>query len=279
MKLGGSIAAPFVTAAQWGEYLQKARFAAVSCPIGHDAPGGTIAEVTAEAKRRDVTIAEVGVWRTPLAPNAQERAEALAFAKGQLALAEEIGAGCCVNIVGSRGARWDGAYRDNYSEETYAEIVRSIREIIDAVQPKRTFYTIEPMPWMVPDGPDEYLRLIRDVDRERFAVHMDFTNMISSAKRILFAEDFIEECFAKLGPRVKSCHIKDVLLESTFTTMIRELAPGKGQLDYARVLRVIDKHLPKDAPVLLEHMQTDAEYAEAYDYVAGVAAREGLPVR
>jgi len=31
--------------------------------------------------------------------------------------------------------------------------------------------------------------------------------------------------------------------------------------------------------VLLEHMQTDAEYAEAYDYVAGVAAREGLPVR
>jgi len=279
MKLGGSIAAPFVTAAQWGECLKKARFAATTCPIAHDAPGDTVAKVLAEAKRLNVTVAEVGVWRNPIAPEAGERAVALAFCKNQLAFAEEIGANCCVNIVGSRGARWDGAYRDNYSEQTYAEIVRSIREIIDAVRPKHTFYTIEPMPWMPPDGPDEYLRLIRDVDRERFAVHMDFVNMINSAKRCLFAGDFIEECFEKLGPWVKSCHIKDVLLEEPFTTMIRELAPGKGRLDYARVLRIIDKYLPKEAPVLLEHMQTDEAYAEAYGYVAGIAEREGLPVR
>ena len=279
MKLGGSIAAPFVTAAAWGSCLEKAQFAATTCPVDSGTAESTAAAVLAEAKRRGVTIAEVGVWRNPLAPEVKEREAALAFAKGQLALADEIGANCCVNIVGSRGARWDGAYRDNYSEETYGLIVRSIREILDAVRPKRTFYTIEPMPWMVPDGPDEYLRLIQDVDRERFAVHMDFANMINSARRCLFAEEFIEECFEKLGPWIKSCHIKDVRLEEPFTTVIREAAPGKGRLDYARVLRIIDRYLPKDAPVLLEHMQTDGEYAEAYAYVAGIAEREGIPVR
>jgi len=279
MKLGGSIMAPFVTAAEWGNRLDKARFAAVTCPVQSGAPGGTVAEVLAEAKRRNVTIAEVGVWRNPLSPDAKEREEVLAFAKNQLALADEIGASCCVNIVGSRGTRWDGSYRDNYSEETYEQIIRSIREIIDAVRPKHTFYTIEPMPWMVPDGPDEYLRLIRDVDRERFAVHMDFVNMINSAKRCIFAEEFIEECFEKLGPWVKSCHIKDMRLEEPLTTLIREVAPGQGQLDYARVLHILDKYLPSDAPVLLEHMQTDEEYAEAYAYVAGIAEREGVPVR
>jgi len=186
---------------------------------------------------------------------------------------------CCVNIVGSRGARWDGAYPDNYSEETYRAIVASIRDIIDSVRPRRAFYTIEPMPWMVPDGPDEYLQLIRDVDRAQFAVHLDFVNMISSARRFLFAEDFIEECFEKLGPFTKSCHAKDVRLEQPFTTMLREVAPGDGALDYARVLRAAHRRMPADMPFLLEHMQTDEEYATAFEYVAGIAAKEGIPIR
>lgn len=279
MKLGGSIAARFESAAQWGELLKQSRFAAVTCPVTHDSPDSVVADVLREARRLGVTIAEVGVWKNPLSPDRSEREASLAFAKAQLAFADEIGALCCVNIVGSRGARWDGAYADNYSDETYRAIVASIRDIIDSVRPKRTFYTIEPMPWMVPDGPDEYLKLIRDVDRERFAVHMDFVNMINSPRRFLFANDFIRECFQKLGPYIKSCHAKDVLLEQPFTSLLREVAPGKGALNYAEVLRLADKHLPSDMPFLLEHMATDAEYAEAYDYVAEIAKAEGIQIR
>lgn len=279
MLLGGSIAAPFESAAQWGRLLEQSRFAAVTCPVTHAAPEATTQEVLKEAGRLGVTIAEVGVWKNPLAPDAAEREAALSFAKNQLAFADEIGVSCCVNIVGSRGARWDGAYPDNYSAEAYRAIVDSIRDIIDSVRPTRAYYTIEPMPWMVPDGPDEYLRLIRDVDREMFAVHLDFVNMISSAKRFLFAGDFIEECFTKLGPHTKSCHAKDVRLEQPFTTMLREVAPGEGALDFARVLRAADSLMPKDMPFLLEHMQTDQEYAQAYGYVAGIALKEGIPVR
>ncbi len=279
MKLGGSIAARFESAAQWGGLLRASRFAAVTCPVTHEAPDAVVADVLSEAEKLGVTIAEVGVWKNPLSPDSAEREAALRFAQNQLRFADEIGANCCVNIVGSRGARWDGAYPDNYSPETYAEIVRSIRAIIDAVRPTRTYYTIEPMPWMAPDGPDEYLRLIQDVDRERFAVHMDFVNMISSARRYLFASEFIEECFQKLGPHVKSCHTKDILLEQPFTLLLRELAPGKGALDYARVLHIVNDNLPPDTPLLLEHMKTDAEYAEAYAYVARIADREGIPIR
>ena len=279
MKLGGSIASTFESAAQWGALLEKSRFAAVTCPITFDAPGPVISAVLAETTRLNVPIAEVGVWKNPLAPDASEREAALRFAKKQLAFADEIKAGCCVNIVGSRGARWDGAYPDNYSDETYAAIVSSIREIIDDVKPKHTYYTIEPMPWMVPDGPDEYLKLIEDVDRERFGVHMDFVNMINSARRFLFSGEFIEECFQKLGLHIKSCHAKDILLEAPFTTMLREIAPGKGVLDYVNVLRIADKYLPKDMPFLLEHMETCEEYDAAYDYVAGIAQKEGIAIR
>jgi sugar phosphate isomerase/epimerase len=279
MKLGGSIAAPFTGAEEWGRLLERSKFAAVTCPVTCAAKESVVQEVLRQAERLGVTIAEVGVWKNPLSTDTGERETSLRFAKDQLAFADEIGVPCCVNIVGARGVRWDGAYPDNYSEETYRAIVASIRDIIDSVRPRRAFYTIEPMPWMVPDGPDEYLQLIRDVDRERFAVHVDFVNMISSARRFLLAQDFIEECFEKLGPFAKSCHAKDVRLEHPFTTMLREVAPGEGTLDYAKVLGAADRLLPKDMPFLLEHMQTDQEYAAAYEYVAEIAEREGIAIR
>ena len=37
-------------------------------------------------------------------------------------------------------------------QETYELIIHTVRDIIDSVQPKTAFYTLEPMPWMLPDG-------------------------------------------------------------------------------------------------------------------------------
>jgi len=37
-----------------------------------------------------------------------------------------------------------------------------------------------PMPWMIPTGPKDYAKLIDEIDRDRFAVHMDVINMINS---------------------------------------------------------------------------------------------------
>ena len=62
------------------------------------------------------------------------------------------------------------------------------------------------------------------------------------------------------------------------TALLEECSPGEGTLDYAEDLRIMDRYLPADAPVLLEHMQTEEEYREAYDYVAGIAAKAGVPV-
>ena len=196
----------------------------------------------------------------------------------QLDLADRIGARCCVNIAGSRGEIWDGFYRDNYSEDTYALIVDSVREIIDDVKPKNTFYTLEPMPWMYPDSPDSYLRLIKDIDRKEFGVHLDFVNMINSPQKYLFNDKFIKECFDKLGPYIKSIHAKDVIMENRFTTIIREVAPGKGTIDYAVFLRLVED-LDPDMPVLIEHLDTQEEYIEAFDYIKTVADRNNIKIK
>src|SRR5690606_1607772 len=101
-----------------------------------------------------------------------------------LAHAEQMGAQCCVNIAGSRNAaKWDGPHAENLTEETFDMIVASVRQIIDAVQPTRTYYALETMPWIFPDSPESYLRLIKAIDRKAFGVHLDPVNLVNCPAR------------------------------------------------------------------------------------------------
>ena len=130
---------------------------------------------------------------------------------------------------------------------------------------------------MIPDSPEVYLQLMKDVDRERFAVHMDFVNMINCPRRSLGAEGFIEDCFRKLGPYIKSTHLKDSRMDPMqLTAVLNECSPGEGGLDFVQVLKIIDRYLAPDAPVLLEHMSTFEEYRRAYEFIAEKAAEAGV---
>jgi sugar phosphate isomerase/epimerase len=280
MLLGGSIVGAYSDLSEWEELLKRSRFRAITAPFSCRTPKEETDAFCGIVRRHGVKIAEIGVWKNLMDPDEKAAAEAMAYAKGQLALAEERDIPCCVNIVGTAGtAGWDSATRVSYTAATYDRIIRQIREILDEVRPKRAYYCIEPMPWMVPDGPDEYLQLIRDVDRPQFAVHMDFVNMINCPRRYLAPERFIEKCFSMLGPMIKSTHIKDTRMHPTnLTTILEECSPGEGALDVAAVLRIMDRYLPADAPVLLEHMATFERYTKAYDYLKRAAEKAGVSI-
>ena len=280
MLLGGTVAGKYTNPAEWETLLLRSRFRAVTAPFNCETPLEEARAYADIARKHGVVIAEIGVWKNLFDTDPQAAAAAMAYAKGQLAMAEEMGITCCVNIAGTSSAvSWDAADPSNYAPETYERIVACVREIIDDVRPRRAFYCLEPMPWMVPDGPDEYLRLIRDVDRRQFAAHMDFVNMINCPRRYLQADAFIGECFAKLGPYIKSTHIKDSRMQPTrLTTVLEETAPGQGGLDFVSILKIIDRWLPADAPVLLEHMSTPEEYGAAYDYLAARASEARVSI-
>ena len=280
MRLGGTVAGSWSSPAEWEKLLILSRFRAVTSPFSCNTPRKEIEEYCEICRRHDVVIAEIGVWKNIFDPDPAAAGAALEYAKGQLALADELGIACCVNIAGTAGAAgWDAADPSNFTEETWGRIVGSIREILDAVKPKTAFYCLEPMPWMIPDSPESYLQLIRDVNRPLFAVHMDFVNMINCPRRYLAAEQFIEDCYIQLGPLTKSTHIKDSRMDPmALTTMIGECSPGEGCLDFHKVLRILDRYLPADAPVLLEHMTTFEEYSKAYDYLKAIADQDGLSV-
>lgn len=115
-------------------------------------------------------------------------------------------------------------------------------------------------------GPDEYVKLIEDVDRKHFAVHMDVFNWIISPERYFYHEEFMEECFEKLGKYIKSCHLKDVLLRQEFTLQLQETACGKGGINLKKYKELIDSVNP-DMPVILEHLGSDQEYLDSLKFI------------
>lgn len=266
MKLGLSSSLEHKNPGEWARKLKELGCGCVNFPVDYSRGEALIQEYLEAARESSLVIAEVGAWSNPISPDKDVREAALIRCKEQLRLADRIGARCCVNVSGSRGERWDGPYKENLTEETWDLVVKSIQEIIDEVKPEHTYYTIEPMPWMVPMGPDEYLRLIKDVDREHFAVHMDVFNWITTLERYFNNEDFMEECFVMLGPYIKSCHLKDVALKQEFTLQFSETACGHGGLNlemYACLAQAADP----DMPMIIEHLEGDKAYVESLDYV------------
>lgn len=230
------------------------------------------------AKANDLLLAEVGAWSNPIDIDDGKRKQAIAHCQERLAFAERIGARCCVNIAGSSGEIWDGPYADNLTEATFVLIVDTVREIIDAVKPTRTCYTLETMPWIYPDSADSYLRLLRAIDRSGFAVHLDPVNLINSPNRYFRNTELLDECFDKLGSHIKSCHAKDILLHPRLTVHLDEVRPGLGALDYRTFLRRVSR-LDPDTPVMLEHLSTAEDYKHAAAYVRSVAAEIGADIR
>ncbi len=277
MRIGGAVTEPYHTPEEWLAQVRELAYSTVSNPIGADASQAEKRAYLECIRQHDLTIGEVGVWKNTLSLDEAERRVAVAYAKEQLALAEELGACCCVNISGARGDSWDGCYKENYAPDVYALLVDMVRDILDSVKPERTFYTLEPMPWMHPDSPDGYLQLIRDVDRERFAVHLDYANLINGIQKYIHSTAFVEECFRKLGPYIKSVHAKDVALDG-LPCRLRECNAGTGSIDFANVLR-LTQELGEDTPLFVEHMSEHEEFRDAVAHLRGIARREGIPIK
>ena len=224
----------------------------------------------------DVVIAEVGVWNNLMEIDDAQRKKNLQANKEALALADEIGALCAVNITGSLSDDgWDAPDPANLTQEAFEIAVMNARDILRAVKPTRAYFTYEMMPWAIPDSTEAYLALIDSIDHPQFGVHLDVANIINSVRRYFFNTDVITECLSELGEHIVSCHLKDVRLEGRMTTHLDEVRPGLGALDHRAFLQGI-YDLAHQPPIMLEHLPTSEEYAAARKYVVDLGEDMGI---
>jgi sugar phosphate isomerase/epimerase len=278
VRLGGPVFEKYDDPNDWISALKRLNYRAAYCPVEVGTDETIIKAYEKAAIDYDIVISEVGAWSNTVSFDEKERSEAIDKCIKSLDLAEMINANCCVNISGSRNPDyWAGPHEDNLTEDTFDLVVETTRNIIDSVKPARTYFALEPMPWSYPDSPDNYLRLLKAIDRSQFGVHFDPVNMVVSPQIYFKNGAFIRECFKKLGSNIRSCHAKDITLrEDNYIPQLDECRPGLGKLDYNTFLLELARL--KDIPLLMEHLNTAAEYASAAEYIRSIGKKNSVDI-
>ncbi len=276
IRLGGPVFVKTDDPEQLALEHRRLGYLAAYCPAIPLDDSARIAAIADAFRKQGVVIAEVGRWVNLFDRKPAARSANLKRVTEGLALAESVGALCCVDIAGSYNpTRWDGPHPDNVSDKFFDAAVENARAIIDAVKPKRAKFCYEMMGWSLPDSADSTLKMIRAVDREAFAVHLDPCNLINCPQRFYRNTDLLNECFDKLGPWIVSCHAKDLIWENGANIQFREVRPGAGALDYGTYLARLAR-LPHTPPLMLEHLSGAEEYDKGRQYILDRCKSDGI---
>ena len=254
----------------------KLGYRAAYCPSIPLRDSSRISAMAAAFSKHRVVIAEVGRWVNLLDSDPEKRRVNMEQVIDGLALAEAIGALCCVDIAGSySNTHWYGPHPDNLSVTFFDAAVENARAIIDAVKPRRARFCYEMMGWSIPDSADSTLKLIEAVDRPAFAAHLDPCNLINSPIRFYRNTDLLNECFDKLGRWIVSCHAKDLAWDVEMNVHFREVRPGAGAMDYRTYLNRL-AGLPQRPPLMIEHLPNAEEYDKARLHIMEVGKSSGI---
>jgi sugar phosphate isomerase/epimerase len=276
LRLGGPIFVKSDDPVELAQSHRKLGYRAAYCPEVKLEDSVRIRAIRDAFVKQDVMIAEVGRWVNLLEADADKRRTNLRKVTDGLALAEAIGARCCVDIAGSFSpTSWFGPHSDNLSQRFFDAAVENARKIIDAVKPKQAKFCYEMMGWSIPDGPDSNLKLLRAVDREAFGIHLDPCNLVNSPSRFYDNRTVLNECFDKLGQWIVSCHAKDLVWDVEMNVHFREVRPGMGSMDYRTYLSRLGT-LGRDVPLMLEHLPDAEEYNKARTYVMDLGKQMGI---
>jgi len=276
IRLGGPAFAETQDPDELGLAHRKLGYSAAYCPNVSLNDSEKIRAYAQAFAKHDVVIAEVGRWVNLLDADSEKRRLNVQVVTDGLALAEAIGARCCVDIAGSFSTEsWFGPHPENLSQRHFDACVENARKIIDAVKPTRTTFCYEVMGWSWPDSPEHYVRLIKAVDRKAFSVHLDPCNLVNSPDKFYQNTRLLNDCFDKLGKWIASCHAKDLTWDVEMNIHFREVAPGKGALDYATYLQRLGQ-LPQNPPLMLEHLSTAEDYTGAREHIFEVGKKAGL---
>jgi len=228
----------------------------------------------------DIMLAEVGYWENIMDLDSNERARHRRAVADALALAEEVGARCAVDIFGSycRGNGNSVHTARNFSAEAFEDAVDMARYFIDAVKPKSAYFCYEIFPFSVVDSPEMIEKLIRAVDRRQFGVHLDLVNLVNCPRAYWNNADIARECVRRFGSRIVAAHVKDIKMkEPAISVILEEVVAGEGVIDFGVFARLLDD-LPQEIPFMMEHLASEAEYDRAAVYIRACAAKAGVQI-
>src|SRR5437773_5185621 len=135
IRLGGPIFLKSDDPRELAREHRRLGYSAAYCPAAKSTETERIRAIREAFAAENVAIAEVGAWKNMLDPDAAARKSNVEYVVERLALADAVGARCCVDIAGSYNPKiWYGMDRQNLSREFFDATVENVRRAIDWVK-------------------------------------------------------------------------------------------------------------------------------------------------
>lgn len=243
MRLGGHVFPKSDDPEELVALLEQKGYRAGYCPMGVSSRDtDQLKRIRTAFEQKDIVIAEVGAWCNPRCGTTEEKKDRVEYIIDRLAVAEELGARCCVNVIGTLG-EGDSSVPENYSKEFFEETVDLARYIVGRVRPVHTKLAFEITPFTFLDGADGYERLMKAIDRPEVAVHLDPINCIFTPINYHMCGKIFQYTIEKLAPfGICSVHLKDLYLQPALANQLttkpkqpKPIPPGfvKGAAEHA----------------------------------------------
>lgn len=185
-------------------------------------------ELSQALNQKQVEVAMLGAYFNPIHSNKEKVKDSIQNFKNHLKRAH------CFNttLVGTE----TGSYNDdqwtfhelNSSEEAFLEVKRIFSDLLEVASETNTFLAIEPAFQHVISTPQRLKRLMDELNHPNTVVTFDLFNLLSVGN-YQNQHQLIDEMVDLFQDKIRIVHAKDFVVENQ---SIRQVAPGKGLLDY-----------------------------------------------
>ena len=199
--------------------------------------------------KENVQIAVLGCYINMIHPEVTERQNQLERFKEHIRFARDFGCSIVGTETGSVIPNL-GYTLENYGEQPYQEVVKSVKQLVQEAEKFGVIVGIEGGINHPIHTPERMKRLLDDIPSNNLQVIYDPANFIS-LENYDQQEKVMDEAFTFFGDRIIVLHAKDFIIENENVKMV---PVGKGQLNYDYLF----KHLKKQKPymnILIENTQ------------------------
>ena len=208
----------------------------------------------------DVRIAVLGCYINMIHPDLAERQRQLDRFKEHIRFARDFGCSIVGTETGSVIPSL-GYSEDNFTDEAYTEVVKSVQELVEEAEKFGVIVGIEGGINHPIHTPMRMKRLLEDVPSPNLQVIYDPANFMS-LENVHDQHRVIDEAFELFGDRIVIVHAKDFIVDNGEIVMV---PVGTGQLDY----KYLAERLKKEKPflnILLENTR-DPHIADSIRYI------------
>jgi Xylose isomerase-like TIM barrel. len=195
--------------------------------------------IGSQFRKHNIQIAVLGCYVNIIHPDLSERRLLLELFKEHLRYARDFGCSIVATETGNVHEKM-GYTTDNFTEEAYNEVVKSVSELVEEAEKFGAIVGIEPGVNHPIYSPKVMRRLIDDIKSNNLQVVFDPANFLTEenykSQKIIF-----EDAFRLFGDRIVAVHAKDFTIKNG---KLEFVPVGKGLLNYDTIFKFIKYNKP-----------------------------------